>query len=273
MGGSLAMALKGKTKALYGIDADSAVCRQALAAQIIDLGSQDPAELLPRADLIVLAAPLGVLPRLIEQLPQFHPSPAIVIDLGSTKANILAAMEHLPERFAPIGGHPMCGKEVRSLANATADLYCGASFALLPLPRTSQAALHLVQQLVAAVGAHPVTMDSETHEKWAASISHLPYLVANSLAGVTPLEAAPLVGPGFASTTRLAVESLDMMMDILVNNGENVLPCLHDFIKQMEQIEHHLLLKEYSALREQFAAGAKRRTEIMDAFRHEEAPQ
>jgi prephenate dehydrogenase len=267
MGGSLAMALKGKTKTLYAVDPDLQVCKQALALQIIDRVSNDASELLPLADLIILAAPLGMLPSLITQLPQLHTGAAVVIDLGSTKTNILTVMEQLPARFSPVGGHPMCGKEVRSLLNATADLYRDASFVLLPLARTPQPAFELVLQLVSAIGAHPIWLDAATHEKWAASISHLPYLVANSLSSITPIEAAPLTGPGYTSTTRLAVESIDMMMDILLNNRKNILPYLHDFIKRIELVENKLTQEDYPALRELFTQGAERRTAVLDAFK------
>ena len=113
-----------------------------------------------------------------------HPGHAVILDIGSTKNNILPIMEELPQRFEPIGGHPMCGKEVQALTNACADLYQGGSFALLPLARTSQAASQLVLQLVKAIGAHPVWLNPQEHERWAASISALPYLVANCLSGV-----------------------------------------------------------------------------------------
>jgi prephenate dehydrogenase len=164
----------------------------------------------------------------------------------------------------------MCGKEVRSLSNASTDLYKGASFALLPLARTAQTACDLALQLVQATGAHPIWLDATRHDQWAASISHLPYLVSNSLSGVTPLAAAALVGPGYASTTRLAGESIDMMMDILTNNRENILPCLHEFKTRIELVEENLANEDYAALRELFTQGAEQRSAILDAFNHAE---
>ena len=266
MGGSLAMALQGKTAALYGIDPDPQTCSQAEQFHLFDRVSTDPAELLPEADLIVLAAPLGILPALLEELPAYHPGPAVVIDLGSTKTAILKVMELLPERFAPLGGHPMCGKEVRTLSHACATLYQGASFALLPLPRTPAPAADLALQLVKAVGSHPVWLDPSTHDRWAASISALPYLVASGLAGITPLEAAPLVGPGFISTTRLADESIEMMMDILSNNSANVLDSLKAFCAQINQIEQDLEAGNFSSLHSRFQTGADRHAVILNSF-------
>jgi prephenate dehydrogenase len=267
MGGSLAMALHGKTAALYGIDPDAQICAQAQASEIVDRVSTRAEDLIPLADVILLATPLGVIPQLLRTLPQLTSSPAVVIDLGSTKTRILEEMQRLPERFAPLGGHPMCGKEVRTLKNAEGTLYQGASFALVPLQRTPRPALDLALQLVQAVGAHAVRLDPLTHDAWTASISHLPYLVSNCLSGVTPLAAAPLVGPGYMSTTRLAVESTEMMLDILTNNRENILKVLHDFQARLGQMEGALESNDLEALRTLFTEGAERRTAIVNSFK------
>ncbi len=266
MGGSLAIALKGKTALLLGIDPDEVVCRQAEEQGLFDKTASNPAELLPQADFIILCAPLGLLPDLLRQIPDLHPGSAVVMDVGSTKNSIMPVFEGLPERFAPIGGHPMCGKEVRTLSHACPDLYQGASFALLPLSRTPQAACRLALQLVDAVGAHAIWLDPALHDKWVASISHLPYLVSNCLAGVTPLEAAPLVGPGFKSTSRLAGESLDMMLHILMNNRENVLLTLKNYRERLEAIESGLETADYESLIKLFEEGAAQRAAILDSF-------
>lgn len=266
MGGSLALALQGKTSALFGIDPDEKVCHEAESMGIFSRVSTDPSALLPLADLIILCAPLGILPDLIKALPDLHPGSAVVMDIGSTKENILREMESLPDRFAPIGGHPMCGKEVRTLSEASHDLYQGASFALLPMERTPQAAIQLASQLVLAAGSRAILMDPVLHDKWVASISHLPFLVSNCLSAVTPLEASPLVGPGFKSTSRLAVESIDMMIATLINNRENVLASLKIFRSRLELVEDDLENGDFDALRLLFKEGAEQQTAIMDSF-------
>jgi prephenate dehydrogenase len=95
----------------------------------------------------------------------------------------------------------------------------------------------------------------------------LPYLVANCLSGVTPLEAAPLVGPGYKSTTRLAAENIDMMHYILSNNRANVLADLKSFHGRLELIENALEKNEFVALQILFEEGASRRSAIMESFK------
>jgi prephenate dehydrogenase len=266
MGGSLALALKGKVTTLSGIDPDESVCKQAQELRLFDQISTDTDKILSTANLVILCAPLGILPELLQKMPTLHPGNAVVMDIGSTKKELLPVMEQLPERFAPLGGHPMCGKEVQTLSNACADLYQGGGFALLPLKRTPQAASRLALQMVEAIGAHPVWLDPQLHDQLTASISHLPYLVANCLSAVTPLEAAPLVGPGYKSTTRLAAESIDMMIHILTNNRENVVPVLKEYQTRLLALEEALEAGNFDLLRKLFEEGAAQRAAVMEVF-------
>jgi prephenate dehydrogenase len=263
MGGSLAMALHGKCVGLMGIDPDPRVLDLARQNGIIDSASSRPEDLLPQADLIVLAAPVRTIITLVGELPWLHPGRAVVMDLGSTKAEIMAAMESLPDRFDPLGGHPMCGKEHASFDHAEASLYRGAPFALTPMPRTSRSAQTLAEELVLTVGAMPFWIDAQTHDRWVAFTSHLPYLVASALASTTPLEAAPLVGPGFRSTSRLAGSSLDMMLDILETNRLNILEGLQGLRGRLEMIESLLASGDELGLQVLLGEGLKNYRELI----------
>jgi len=185
-----------------------------------------------------------------------------VLDLGSTKRQVVAAMQALPERFDPIGGHPMCGKEKASLNYAEARLYQKAPFALTPLPRTTPAARALAGQLAEAIGARPLWLDADTHDHWVAATSHLPYLVANALAAATPLDALSMAGPGLRSTTRLAGSSLQMMSDILGTNQDFVLGRLAQFRQALDQLEAALVEGDESGLVESLSLGQERYHDI-----------
>jgi len=256
MGGSLALALRGRCTGLIGIDPDPQAVDLALARGVVDQASVSPHKLLSQADLVILAAPVGAILSLLRALPDLHTGMAVVLDLGSTKSDILNAMKALPPRFDPLGGHPMCGKEKASLAFAEDGLYRDAPFVLTPLERTTPHARSLAEQLVQAVGARSLWIDAETHDRWVAATSHLPYLLANTLAAITPLEAGPLVGPGFRSTTRLAPASLTMMVDILTTNRENILESVQRFRQTLHTIELSLKAGDMETLRIQLAQGA-----------------
>jgi prephenate dehydrogenase len=264
MGGSLAMALQGKCAALLGVDADPQTVELALRGKIVHQASDQLEAILPQADVIILATPVRAILSMLQQLPHVHPGQAVVMDLGSTKREIVRRMQGLPQRFEPIGGHPMCGKERGSLFNAEATLFQGAAFVLTPLERTTARARLVAEQIVQAVGARPLWLEAELHDQWAAAVSHLPYLTANALAAAVPLEARAMVGPGLRSTIRLAPSSLPMMLDILATNGDNVLESLRRFRQAMDQLEAALLDEGQETLQALLLRGAENYRRLTD---------
>jgi prephenate dehydrogenase len=264
MGGSLALALRGKCQTVMGLDPDPATRDLAKKWGVVDMVTDDPAAILPRVDLLVLATPVTAILQWLKSLPDLQPGGLMLLDLGSTKVQILAAMQELPDRFDPLGGHPMCGKEKSSLAHAEAVLFHRAPFAFTPLPRTSWRLRRLADEITEAIGATPLWLDADTHDRWTAVTSHLPYLSANALAYITPQEARPLAGPGYRSTTRLAVSSLTMMIGILATNRENVLVNLRNLREHLGVLESSLEAQDWQALSSYLAAGAERQAAIVD---------
>jgi prephenate dehydrogenase len=248
MGGSLALGLRGKCAILYGIDPHRATLELALSQHIVDYADSDPAKLLPEADFIILSAPVLAILTLLEQLPSFMPNQCIVMDLGSTKELIVDSMSRLPERFDPIGGHPICGKEKLSLANAERTLYYAAPFLLTPLGRTSPRALSAASQIIEAIGAKAKVLDATEHDRILASTSHLPFLLSSALALATPQEVASFIGPGFKSVSRLAGTPSSMMLGVLESNQENILNSLHGLQSQLADVESALASKDFSKL-------------------------
>jgi len=185
---------------------------------------------------------------LLDKLPSYTSNPCIVMDMGSTKKLIVESMSRLPERFDPIGGHPICGKENLSLANAERTLYYAAPFLLTPLERTSSRALSAANQIIEAVGANPRVLDATEHDRILASTSHLPFVLSSALALTTPQDVAAFVGPGFKSTGRLAGTSSSMMLGVLQSNRENVLNALHGIQSQLAEIEASLSSNDFSKL-------------------------
>src|SRR5688572_2760161 len=248
MGGSLALALQGKCAAVLGVDPDPAARELAVRQKIVSLADADPAKILPQVDVVILAAPVPAILTLLELLPTLTPAACIVLDLGSSKRAIVEAMAALPERFDPIGGHPLCGRERLSLENAEAKLYDGAPFFLSPLERTSPRALACAEQLVAAIGAKAVVVDPVTHDAALAATSHLPYLICSALALATPLDVAPFAGTGYRSTARLAATPQSMMLGVLQSNRENVLEAIARFQMELSVFASALSDEDYEAL-------------------------
>lgn len=269
IGGSLALALRGKCAQLLGVDLDPQTVSQALAQGVVDQASVNPQAILPQADAIILAVPVMAILQIIPLLPEWIPEGALVMDLGSTKAQVCKSLETLPGQFSGIGGHPMCGKEVSTLENAEASLFQNNPFVLVHCTNTSPASRVFAEQLVQAIGAKPVWLDATTHDQWVAFTSHFPYLIANALAFTTLPDAAPLASIGWRSTTRLAGSSLQMMQDILSTNTDHVLTAIDQFSEHLAQIRHLLASQNLEELEPLLESG---RNKYLNIRYHGEAP-
>lgn len=248
MGGSLALSLKSRCRRLSALDPDLATIDLALRQEIVHYADSDPAKILADADLVILACPVPNIVTWLGCLPVYIQHPCIILDIGSTKREIVAALEDLPPNFDPIGGHPICGRERLSLENAERFLYRDASFVLTPLQRTSQFARSAALLIVRALGSQPIWLDADDHDRILASTSHLPYLLSSALALATPADCAPLVGPGFRSTSRLAGTPSSMMFGVIQSNRDNVLTALHRLQDQLSIIESALSTEDFSSL-------------------------
>ena len=111
-----------------------------------------------------------------------------VTDVGSTKAAVCEAARG-SSRF--VGGHPVCGSEARGAEHASAELFDGATWFLTPLAETEPDRYRLVHGFVSSLGATPVAVDPQAHDRLVALTSHLPHALANLLvnqAGSTPVD-------------------------------------------------------------------------------------
>ena len=254
MGGSLALALRPHLQHLTLVDNN--LINLAAAAPLADFTTDDFVAGVKEANLVVFATPVRVILSLLEQLPGARPQGCFVLDLGSTKQSISAAMAQLPPVFQAIGGHPMCGKTLTGFAAATPDLYRGRTFVLCPTARTTPAITAIAQQLITWVEARPITLSPTEHDAIVATTSHLPYLVAANLMAVVAAAAAPqphlypVSAAGLYDTTRLAASDPAMMLDILLTNRTAVLERLDETLAGLQEVKQWLSEENAAALRQ-----------------------
>jgi len=267
MGGSLAAALRagGACREVHGVARRPETIAEALARGFVDGGTLDLAEGVRGSDVVVLATPVRTIVELIPHLGPLLSPGCLLMDVGSTKAAIVKAMERLPAHVQPLGGHPMCGKEVSGIGAAEAGLYQGATFVLTPLPRTSPEALALAWELVEAVGARPLVMDAHRHDRLVAAVSHLPYLLSLALVAAAEDVAEEdgmvwgLAASGFRDTSRLAASDVTMMLDILLTNREEVAEMLGRLREKLDELARLLEAKDERGLRRIMEAARERR--------------
>ncbi|NLE75341.1 MAG: prephenate dehydrogenase [Chloroflexi bacterium] len=267
MGGSLAAALVGRRAcaAVIGVARRAEMAQEALARGYVDRASNDLAQGLRDADLVVLAAPVRAILSLLPRVGQAAKPGAVVLDLGSTKRAVCQTMAALPPALQPVGGHPMCGRERSGLQAAQPELYQGAPFVLCPLERTAPWALALAEELAEAVGARPLRLAADRHDRLVGAVSHLPYLLACGLVhqvmavGQQDALAWEVAASGFRDASRLATSDETMMLDILLTNRDAVLEMVRGAVGHLEAAAALLERGQEEALAQALAGAAEAR--------------
>ncbi|MEA3342310.1 MAG: prephenate dehydrogenase [Chloroflexota bacterium] len=242
MGGSLAGALRGQCRQVVGVARRAETIDAARAQGLIDRGATDLVDGVREADVVILATPVRVIVQQLAEIGPLLPKGCLLMDLGSTKSRIVAAMAQLPGHVQPLGGHPMCGKEKSGIEVADPALYQGCTFILSPLERTSNSALALGRALAEAAGAHPLVLEPERQDFLVATVSHLPYLLACALVATADATTSAdpaaweIVAGGFRDTSRVAGSDVTMMTDILLTNQEEVLKALDAYQAQLRYL-------------------------------------
>jgi prephenate dehydrogenase len=189
-------------------------------------------------DLVVVAVPVLALRSVLTGILESEWG-CTITDVGSTKANLAAAIQD--PRF--VGGHPVTGSEAQGPEHATADLFDGATWFLTPATHTDPKRYRLVHGFVSALGATPVAIDPEAHDRLVALTSHLPHVLANVLVnqagsgrveGHDPLAAA---GGSLRDMTRVAGANPRIWVDIFLENAGPLQESLAEHRRRIEQLE------------------------------------
>ncbi|MBC7632098.1 prephenate dehydrogenase, partial [Aeromicrobium sp.] len=174
--------------------------------------------------LVVVAVPPAAVVETVRGALDTYPM-AVVTDVASVKASLTAEIESLPDARRFVGGHPMAGRERSGPMAASARLFEGRPWAVVPHASSEQSAVDEVTALVGKVGAVPSMMNAATHDSAVALVSHLPHLASVLVAGLLN-EAAPgaleLAGPGLRDVTRIAGSETGLWLDILGSNAAEV---------------------------------------------------
>ncbi|BCX05744.1 MAG: hypothetical protein KatS3mg053_3682 [Candidatus Roseilinea sp.] len=266
MGASFALALRanGYDGRLIGVSRSAETLRKAQARGFADVVSPELSAA-READVVVLCTPVRVLIEQIAQLADICRPGAIITDMGSTKTEIVRAMDALPAHLRAVGSHPMCGKEIAGIDAAEASLYRGAPWLLTRARRTDDEALTVVRTLAERVGAVPREVSVEQHDGLLAFASHLPYTLAVAL--VTTADQFSLNHPevwevmagGFRDTSRVAASDVTMWLDILLTNADAVLGAVRDLQFTLDQFTALLERRDEEGLRAFLIAAARAR--------------
>jgi monofunctional chorismate mutase len=203
IGGSLGLALADSVWWRVGYDLKAGTRRAALRGGAIDQASDSLRAACAKADLAVVAVPMDRMAAVIDAVAAALPRGAALLDTGSARGALVAALERARRRgLQAVGGHPIAGSHGRGFAAARAGLFEGATFCVTPLGRAVPA---VVRRLIRDVGARARRLSAPAHDRALARTSHLPYLVASAVRDLGRAAAARgLAGGSFADMTRVA---------------------------------------------------------------------
>jgi prephenate dehydrogenase len=216
----------------------------------VDATTTDLADAVAGADLCFACGPVGVLPELVEGALAVAPEDCVVTDVGSTKRRIVETITD--ERF--VGGHPIAGAETAGVEHARADLFQGATWYLTPGERSSGLLYERLHRVIVTLGARPIAIDAETHDRLLATVSHLPHVIANVLVAQAARaldeqgEALPRVGPSFRDATRVAGANTDIWTDIYLSNAEAIAAEIDETVARLRDVAGRLRAADAGAL-------------------------
>ena len=261
IGGSLACALRkaGVVGSVIGVGRGIANLEQAAALGIIDSYSQDAAQAVADADMVVIGATLGSTAAILATIaPALQPA-TIITDVGSTKASVVtAARMALGDKFTRfVPAHPIAGTEHSGAQAAFADLYVGHRVILTPLAETDPDALARVRAMWECVGARVTQMSVSDHDRVLAATSHLPHMLAFTL--VDMLAAADdaddifaFAAGGFRDFTRIASSNPEMWRDIALANRDALLAICGSYNVRLERLMQALREGDGATLEQSF---------------------
>jgi prephenate dehydrogenase len=260
IGGSLALSLRqhGLANRLIGVEANPAYARRALELGLVDEIDPDLAAALAPATLIIVAVPMDVMLSVLPQVLDLITDKQLVIDVGSTKGNLLAAVAQHPRRGRFVAVHPMAGTEYSGPDAAVRGLFEGKTLVVCDAAASDADAVATVETLFQALPMRVLHLGAADHDLHTAYVSHISHLTSFALA-LTVLEKEQrgeqrifdLAGGGFASTVRLAKSAPATWVPIFRQNRLNVLDVLDEHLVQLQKLREMLATEDYAGLTEQ----------------------
>lgn len=262
IGSSLARVIRarGLAERIQGFDGSAAVRARAGELGLCDALTDDPAEAVRGAELVLLCLPVGANAAVAEAMAPGLAPGAVVSDVGSVKLAVIRDVgPFLPEGVHFVPGHPIAGTEHSGPDAGFADLFENRYVILTPPPGTDAQAVERVASLWRACGSMVSEMDAAHHDKVLAVTSHLPHLIAYTIVGTAfDLEASEqqevirYSAGGFRDFTRIAGSDPVMWRDVFLNNREAVLEMLQRFSEDLTTLQRAIRWGEGQVLEDLF---------------------
>ena len=255
VGGSIARDLAAQGVRVSGFDAHDGHLAKALHEGIVHRALDPSLAGVKAVELVVIAVPVDEAVAVLERIAVFGPPARLIMDVGSTKARIVAAAASvgLGSRF--VGAHPMAGGHRSGWDASSSGLFNGARVYLCPAGATDDA-LHLARELWEVLGARPMCIDAAEHDRMLAWTSHLPHVASTAVALALSRVGfgRPDLGPGGRDITRLAGSSPAMWTAIARENAAQIDAALAAAEDEIAGFRRALASSDSKELRDRFTA-------------------
>lgn len=247
IGGSLGLSIKQNVPraVVTGFDEEPTV-GAALKRGAVDYGATSVAASVHDADIIFLCIPVTAIIRSLPVIAAHCKPGAIITDVGSTKGEIVAAASKaFTKKGAFVGGHPMAGSEGKGIRHADPLLFQNATYVLCAGPR-QQRTIAPLSTLLHSIGARVLFLSAKDHDTIAATISHLPQLVAVAMMTMVGKKNTKhrgylqLAAGGFRDITRIASSPYGMWESILATNTDEIRRIVREFAQLLLRFERDL---------------------------------
>ncbi|HSF91597.1 MAG TPA: prephenate/arogenate dehydrogenase family protein [Paracoccaceae bacterium] len=280
--GSMAHAMRraGNAGQIVGHARSGATRNKALEIGLVDAVYPTAAEAVQDADLVVLAVPVGAMEAIAAEIGPHLKKGAIVTDVGSVKAAVVAAVEpYIPEGVHFVPGHPLAGTEHSGPESGFATLFDNRWCLLTPLPDSDPSAVARLRGFWEDLGAKVDEMDAEHHDLVLAVTSHAPHLIAYTMVGVaddlkrvTESEVINYSAAGFRDFTRIAASDPTMWRDVFLNNKAATLEILGRFTEELFALQRAIRQGDGDMLFDYFTRTRAIRRGIIEAGQDTSAP-
>ena len=239
IGGSMVIDLKKKgNRQIIGLDNNEIHTQKALELGIIDvIGSEKD---IKNTDIVIIAVPADAIPPVTKMVLDLISDNTLVFDVGSVKGQVCNRIKNHPKRKNYVAVHPIAGTEFSGPEAAFSGLFTNKINIICDKEASDKKILEKALQIFDELEMRITFMNADEHDKHIAYVSHLSHISAFML-GKTVLEIEPdekniftMAGSGFRSTVRLAKSSPAMWTPIFLQNKENVLKSLNEYIKNLE---------------------------------------
>lgn len=218
-------------------------------------------------DYIFLCTPVESFSKFLPELKKVLTDHTILTDVGSVKSCVHKEIESFGLNQYFIGGHPMAGSEKSGYQNSSDILLENAFFILTPTPETSKEQLSSYSNFVQSIGAIPLQLAPQEHDRVVAAVSHLPHIVAASLVNLVCQEDTEeymrkVAAGGFKDITRIASSNSQMWQNICIANQDALLEMLDLFINGLQETKKQLSEGNKDALFSFFSSAKKYRDSL-----------